>query len=75
MSNASKQENRPKPNVEKQDFVIFAFRLKRDERDLIHQAAGPAGATQFVRAAALAASNDDRTTFEELAAQARTNLK
>ena len=70
---AEPKRKREKPA--KEDFVVFAFRLKLDERDLIHQAAGPAGATQFVKAAALAASNDDRTAFEELAAQAKANLK
>ena len=70
---ADPKRKREKPA--KEDFVVFAFRLKPEEHDVIHKAAGPAGATRFVKAAALAASNDDRTTFEELAAQAKANLQ
>jgi uncharacterized protein (DUF1778 family) len=64
---------RAKPPKEPQ--VVFAFRLTEAERDLIHKAAGPAKATQFVRSAALAAANADNKTFETLLAQAKTNLK
>jgi uncharacterized protein (DUF1778 family) len=55
--------------------VLFAFRLSEADRDLIHRAAGPARATKFVRAAALAAANQDSNAFEELTAQAKSNLK
>jgi uncharacterized protein (DUF1778 family) len=41
------------------DLVVFAFRLSADERDLIHQASGPAKASRFVRAVALAAARGD----------------
>ena len=36
--------------------VVFAFRLSPEDRDLIHQAAGPRGASRFVLEAALAAA-------------------
>ncbi len=68
----------PKPKKEKaakQDLVVFAFRLPATDRDLIHKAAGPAKATRFVHAAALAAANADSKAFEELTAQAKANLK
>jgi hypothetical protein len=55
--------------------VVFAFRLSEADRDRIHKAAGPAKATKFVRAAALAAANQDSKTFEELTTQAKANLK
>src|SRR5207245_11590956 len=59
----------------KEPLVVFAFRLSEADRDLIHKAAGPARATKFVRSAALAAANQDSKTFDELTAQAKTNLK
>jgi len=68
----------PKPNKEKapkQDLVVFAFRLPATDRDLIHRAAGPAKATKFVHAAALAAASGDTRAFEDLTAQAKANLK
>ncbi len=55
--------------------VVFAFRLSKTERDRIHAAAGSGKATQFVRAAALAAANDDNKAFEQLVGQAKANLK
>ncbi len=63
------------PKKAKTPQVVFAFRLTEADRDLIHKAAGAGGATRFVRAAALAAAQDDRTVFEELTAQAKTHLK
>jgi hypothetical protein len=59
----------------KEPLVVFAFRLSEVDRDRIHRAAGPAKATQFVRAAALAAANQDAKAFEAIAAQAKANLK
>ena len=52
----SKKDKGPKP-----ELVVFAFRLKPEERDTIHRAAGPGKATQFVLAAALAAAKQVRT--------------
>lgn len=57
------------------EVVVFAFRLPAADRDAIHKAAGPGKATRFVHAAALAAASGDTKAFEELVAQARTNLK
>lgn len=64
-----------KAKLPKEPQVVFAFRLSEADRDLIHKAAGPAKATKFVRAAALAAANQDAKTFESLTTQAKTNLK
>jgi len=55
--------------------VVFAFRLALADRDRIHQAAGPGGATQFVRSAALAAASADTRAFEELVEKAKANQK
>jgi hypothetical protein len=41
------------------DLVVFAFRLSRAERDLIHAAAGSAKASRFVRMLAVAAARGD----------------
>lgn len=65
-----KKEKGPKP-----ELVVFAFRLPAADRDLIHKAAGPAKATKFVLAAALAAAQNDSKAFEALTAQSKTNLK
>jgi len=73
-----KAAKEPKPKKEKAPkvpLVVFAFRLSEADRDRIHKAAGPAKATKFVRAAALAAANQDSKAFEALTTQAKTNLK
>jgi|GEM_PF-4146850 len=55
--------------------VVFAFRLSEPDRDRIHAASGPGGATQFVRTAALAAANGDAAAFESLVARAKSHLR
>jgi hypothetical protein len=42
-----------------EETVVFAFRLSPEERELIHKAAGPAKASRFVRALAVAAACHD----------------
>ena len=69
------KEPKPKEKAPKEPQVVFAFRLSEADRDRIHKAAGPAKATKFVRAAAMAAANQDSKAFEELTTQAKTNLK
>jgi len=71
-----KPERKPKTREEFDgEIVVFAFRLGAKDRDRIHSASGPAGATKFVRSAALAAAMGDAKTFEALVAQAKSNLK
>lgn len=41
------------------ELVVFAFRLSRAERDLIHAATGSAKASKFVRTLAVAAARGD----------------
>ena len=64
-----------KEKAPKEPQVVFAFRLDEADRTLIHKAAGPGKATQFVRAAALAAAKADHETFKTLIDQAKTHLK
>lgn len=73
-----KQSSTSKPKkrkASKEPQVVFAFRLSEADRTLIHKAAGPAKATQFVRSAALAAASADQKGFEALTEQAKANLK
>lgn len=48
-----------KAKVPAEELVVFAFRLTPEERDAIHKAAGPAKASKFVRALAVAAARND----------------
>ena len=75
---AEKPAREKKPRQKEQfdgEVVVFAFRLGSKDRDRIHAASGPAGATKFVRAAAMAAAAGDRDAFDALVAQAKANLK
>jgi len=64
-----KQQNAPRQREQLDgETVVFAFRLGSNDRDRIHDAAGTAKATRFVRAAALAAANGDLDAFKELVA-------
>ncbi|MGH9867066.1 MAG: hypothetical protein ACREAA_02730 [Candidatus Polarisedimenticolia bacterium] len=51
-----------------EDACVFAFRLSVADRTRIHEAAGPAKATRFVRGAALAAATGDLDAFKALVA-------
>ena len=51
---AAKEPKSNKVKPPKEDVCVFAFRLTRADRDLIHKAAGPANASRFVKSAALA---------------------
>ena len=48
------------------ETVVFAIRLSRGERDLIHQAAGSGKASQFVRSLAVAAAQKDMKTLQAI---------
>ena len=62
----------PKPPAEpEEELVVFAFRLTADERELIHQAAGPARASRFVRALAVAAACGDEGAIKLLLQSAK----
>ncbi len=70
-----KKKPTKKDKPPKDPLVVFAFRLSATDRDLIHKAAGPAKATQFVKSAALAAVTGNPKAFGALTAQAKANLK
>jgi|GEM_PF-3281571 len=53
----------------KEELVVFAIRLPKADRDLIHEAAGPRRATRFVRSVALAAAKGDEQGFREILAE------
>ena len=78
----AKASREPKPAKETrptreavENPVVFAFRLSEADRTRIHEAAGPAGATRFVRSAALAAATGDTQAFQALVSQAKSNMK
>ena len=53
---SSKTAPKKKAATKKESRVVFAFRLSPADRDAIHKAAGPRGASQFVLQAALTAA-------------------
>ena len=67
-------KGKPKEKAPKEDLVVFAFRLKAAERDLIHQAAGAAKASRFVRALTIAASKGDEKTVLEIVRAAKEEM-
>ncbi len=66
-STPKKADRKPKG----ENLVVFAFRLTPEERDAIHAAAGPGGATRFVRAIALAATKEDDAAYRQALKEAR----
>lgn len=62
----------PKQNAAKEDLCVFAFRLTPEERDAIHKAAGPAKASRFVRALAVAAARNDEAAVRAIMKEAQT---
>ncbi|MFH1313091.1 MAG: hypothetical protein ABIJ00_07650, partial [Candidatus Eisenbacteria bacterium] len=57
-------DNTPKTGADEQ--VVFAFRLLRSERDLIHKATGSGKATQFVKGVVVAAARGDLDTIKAI---------
>lgn len=74
----SKAEAAPKKTVETkaaapeqptgngEPLVVFAFRLTRAERDLIHAAVGSGKASRFVRGLAIAAARGDAKAVKDV---------
>jgi hypothetical protein len=52
-------------------LVVFAFRLTQAERDAIHQTAGPARASRYVRRVAAAFAAEDVESFKGVLKEAR----
>lgn len=59
-----RDDAQPQPD-DSQEIVVFAFRLTRAERSLIHEAAGSAKASKFVRGIALAAARGDTKAIKQ----------
>jgi len=57
-----------------EELVVFAFRLRPAERDLIHKAAGAAKSSKFVRTLTVAAAQGDEKTVVDLVRAARAGL-
>jgi len=60
--------SKEKPEIQKnrENLVVFAFRLTEAERDLIHKAAGPSKASRYVRTLAVAAARGDEMAVKEI---------
>jgi hypothetical protein len=56
----------PQPRDDSGETVVFAIRLRRSERDEIHDATGPARASRFVRSLILAAVRGDMKLVQEI---------
>ena len=56
------------PDGPQEELVVFAFRLSREERDLIHAATGPSKASKFVRSLAVAGARKDEDAIKEILA-------
>jgi hypothetical protein len=69
---APKPKREPKERQE--DMVVFAFRLSPEEREVIHKAAGPARASKFVRAVAIAAACANRKAIDLLLDQVKERV-
>jgi hypothetical protein len=63
-----------KEKAPKEELVVFAFRLRPEERDLIHRAAGAAKASRFVRALSVAASRGDEKAVSDIVGAVKTQL-
>jgi len=64
VAKGSKEKSEIQKNRE--NLVVFAFRLTEAERNLIHKAAGPAKASRYVRTLAVAAARGDETAVKEI---------
>jgi len=60
------EREEPRNKAVKEDLCVFAFRLTPEERDAIHKAAGPAKASKFVRALAVAAARKDEAAVRAI---------
>ena len=67
-------KGKPQERVPKEELVVFAFRLRATERDLIHKAAGAAKASKFVRALMIAASRGDEKTALDIVRAAKEEM-
>jgi hypothetical protein len=50
----------------KEDLMVFAFRLTKEESAAIHKAAGPGKASKFARTLLVAAAQNDEATVKAI---------
>ncbi len=62
----TKQAEVPVQPDDSQELVVFAFRLTRAERDLIHRAAGPAKASKLARTLLVAVAQKDAAAVKKV---------
>ena len=65
-----KPSKRKEPK-EKEELCVFALRMKPEERDALHQMAGPARASRFARTVLVAAANGDEAAIRTAIKEAR----
>lgn len=61
---ATPRDEAPPQADDSQELVVFAFRLTRAERDLIHKAAGPAKASKLARSLLVAVAGNDEAAIK-----------
>ena len=59
----------PKQEDDSQEEVVFALRLRRQDRDLLHEKAGSGKASRMVRQLIVAAAQGDREGIEQVLTQ------
>ena len=64
---APKAAKEPKePKTPREDLMVFAFRLTKEESAIIHKAAGPGKASKFARTLLVAAARSDEAAVREI---------
>ena len=59
-------KKKPAKKIAREELVVFAFRLEEDERQMIHDAAGPAKASEFARTVLAAAARKDLAAIKRI---------
>ena len=62
----AKPAKAPKEKAPKEDLMVFAFRLTKEESAAIHKAAGPGKASKFARTLLVAAARNDEVEVKAI---------
>jgi len=78
VTSASKQATKhaakePREKAPKDDMMVFAFRLSKEESAAIHKAAGPGKASKFARTLLVAAARNDEAEVKAILKAVQTN--
>ena len=60
------------PRESREGWGVFALRMPVEEREALHKAAGPGGASRLARAVLAAFASEDEAAFRAAVAEART---